>query len=145
LITRRTFERLGKSIAGSVVSSPVKRHLEDTFDNQSVNDNDFDRDSARKNAPRAADDRKHIRDRMAYETRRCLKEYALPQRGRAMPNRPGGGCERSRVGGHRERNGCWHIGQGRNLMLRNIFWFSGLVESLRLPQMKKLFLVIKSI
>jgi hypothetical protein len=53
--------------------------------------------------------------------------------------------ERSRVGGHRERNGCWHIGQGRTLMLRNIFWFSGLVESLRLPQMKKLFLAIKSI
>jgi hypothetical protein len=52
---------LGKGIAGSVVSSPVERHLEDTFDNQSVKDNDFDRDSARKNAPRAADDRKHIR------------------------------------------------------------------------------------
>jgi hypothetical protein len=83
---------LGKGIAGNVVSSPVERRLEDTFDNQSVNDNDFDGDSARKNAPLAADDRKHIRDRMAYETRRCLKEYALPQRGRAMPNRPGGGC-----------------------------------------------------
>ena len=28
-------------------------------------------------------------------------------------------------------------------MIRNIFWFLGLVEPFRLPQMKKLFLVIK--
>jgi len=27
---------LGKGIAGSVVSSPVERHLEEPFDNQSV-------------------------------------------------------------------------------------------------------------